>query len=618
MSIRGLKPVGAVIVVLTLLAGLVLALVPATAQAAQDSIPRLQVTYDVQADGTLQVTQRIDYRFSSSGRHGIDFRIASRERWENDPSKDVVHDISRITVDSPSGAPATFTREDVRRGSVGSVDLRIGDPAQTIQGLEATYEISYEIRGALRSFNDVPQLFWDVNGGDDPAIGEFSIRVSAPGGVQRARCLVGQLSCAVDVADGVALLSGRDVPTGANLSVVASFDPGAVSVPAVVLEPSRSVPDTSVTVLSVAAGGAALGAAALIVVLLGSVRFGRNRRWAGVAPGLTAAAGQPVRPARRDDVVPVSFEPPDCTLQDAGLFLDGRSSPRHTAALLVNMAVQGAVQIQSKPLKVVGITARPLTDPLEREVYGDATLTDAELRTAALRRMNWKVARHQRTLLEDRSLFAVDGGRLGRFGRRALVCVFVLAVVAMVPVTWALAPARLGPYGVPIVVAAVAGCGLGLALMRRHPARRALEPGGTAMRDQVRGFRDYIATAEANQLNFEADRDIHRRYLPWAVLFGLTERWTKVCEQLAAGGRIPSLDTSYWLGSGSAASMASGMAGLSGRLSSAGTASRFTAPPTSPSSSPDFFSGGGSGGSSGFSSGASGGGGGGGTSISSW
>ena len=147
------------------------------------------------------------------------------------------------------------------------------------------------------------------------------------------------------------------------------------------------------------------------------------------------------------------------------------------------------------------------------------------------------------------------------------------------------------------------GCLRGLV---RSGARAPLTAEGTALRDQVRGFRTYLATAEAKQLDFEADQDIFRRYLPWAVLFGLTKRWTKVCEELAEAGLIPPLDTSF-AGGVSTAQLTSSLSSLQARASSAGL--------TSPSS--GSSSSGGSGGSSGFSSGG-GGSGGGGTSAGSW
>jgi hypothetical protein len=43
---------------------------------------------------------------------------------------------------------------------------------------------------------------------------------------------------------------------------------------------------------------------------------------------------------------------------------------------------------------------------------------------------------------------------------------------------------------------------------------------GRAICDQVEGFRNYLATAEADQLKFEEGEDIFSKYLPWAIIFG--------------------------------------------------------------------------------------------------
>ena len=50
-----------------------------------------------------------------------------------------------------------------------------------------------------------------------------------------------------------------------------------------------------------------------------------------------------------------------------------------------------------------------------------------------------------------------------------------------------------------------------------------------------RGFREYIRTAEAEQLRFEEGQDIFSRYLPFAVVFGETDRWVRIFGPLAAG-----------------------------------------------------------------------------------
>ena len=76
----------------------------------------------------------------------------------------------------------------------------------------------------------------------------------------------------------------------------------------------------------------------------------------------------------------------------------------------------------------------------------------------------------------------------------------------------------------------------------RQDAPRAAHPEGRAWTDQVEGFQKYLATAEADQLRFEEGEDIFSRYLPWAIVFGLADRWAKVCGDLVAMGRHPRHD----------------------------------------------------------------------------
>ncbi|MEK8228461.1 DUF2207 domain-containing protein [Oerskovia sp. M15] len=77
--------------------------------------------------------------------------------------------------------------------------------------------------------------------------------------------------------------------------------------------------------------------------------------------------------------------------------------------------------------------------------------------------------------------------------------------------TWAL-------VAVPLPVLGV----LAFVLASRAPARTAE---GTAVLAQTLGFRRYLETAEAGQLRFEEGEDIFSRYLPYAIVFGVADRW---------------------------------------------------------------------------------------------
>ena len=72
---------------------------------------------------------------------------------------------------------------------------------------------------------------------------------------------------------------------------------------------------------------------------------------------------------------------------------------------------------------------------------------------------------------------------------------------------------------------------------------------GSAVLAQTRGFELYLRTAEADQIKFEEGIDVFSRYLPYAIMFGVAERWTKVFEQLAAEGRYV-FDTTWYTGYG--------------------------------------------------------------------
>lgn len=227
---------------LRFLAALCLALltvVPAPlAHAAGETVKRLSVRYDVQADGTIDVRYELDWDFGEKGRRGIQFDIVTRERWENDSSLDAVYEVSDVAVESPTGAPAGFQTREEGVGSDRSLRIRVGDPDRTLDERRHTYVITYTMAGAMRTFDGAPELHLDVTGLGYPPIEEFDVTVTGPAPVERARCLVGSRECEASVDGGEARLSGRDAG-GSTITAVASFPSGSVSNSEPVLEGRR-------------------------------------------------------------------------------------------------------------------------------------------------------------------------------------------------------------------------------------------------------------------------------------------------------------------------------------------------------------------------------------------
>jgi uncharacterized membrane protein len=65
----------------------------------------------------------------------------------------------------------------------------------------------------------------------------------------------------------------------------------------------------------------------------------------------------------------------------------------------------------------------------------------------------------------------------------------------------------------------------GLALLATHTTMPHRTPRGTAAMVRVRGFRRFIETAEAERSRFAENANLFYEYLPYAVVFGATEKW---------------------------------------------------------------------------------------------
>ncbi len=157
---------------------------------------------------------------------------------------------------------------------------------------------------------------------------------------------------------------------------------------------------------------------------------------------------------------------------------------------------------------------------------------------------------------------------------------------------WALIPLPIALVGIMVIVT-----------IRNAPARKAE---GTRVLAQARGFELFLSTADGNKLRFEEGRDIFSMYLPFAIAFGVADKWSAVFEKLAAQGKVLAEPTWYggytygtfWAMQHNFGSQMNSFVSLAGSAISA---------PTPGSSGGSGFGGGG-----GFSGGGGGGGGGGG------
>lgn len=579
----------------------------APAWAVDDSIDSWSLDYTIRPDGTAEVREQIAYRFgTNSGRHGIRRDLVTREAW--DDAHDAVYPVSRVTVSSQEADP-TVVAQEVAKGRDAVLWLRIGSASRTIHEPVAHYVIHYVVDGTTRSAGGVDQFHWDVLGAATPAARDITVTVRAPGGVQRTACYTGipgrsiTTPCtSATVRQGIATYTLESKPAGEALTVTAALADGAVRPVGPILEERADAAEHRITHWALVSTLASLVCSPLLGLLWWR-RRGRDLRYVGLAPGIVPGPGEKVAVRPSGDVeVPVAFSPPTISPAEAQVLLDGTVSTDMTTATLVDLAVRGAVQLsaagRSASVRLVDASkaTRPHEHVLLQRLFADQGEVDASLR-GSLHRAHRSLVVSVTNQVAAAKWFTLQPSAVGQ----GVGC----SAVLLLPLAVALVSAG----GVLLLLAPLVPVALTGLVLRRKAARGRRSALGRALTDQVEGFRLYLATAEADQIRVEEGQDVFSRYLPWAIVFGLADRWADLCAQLVREGRLSAEPPTWYYGPWDGWNLYV----LTSSLSTMGEAA---APVPAPEVS---TSGSGFGGGSGFdSSGGFSGGGGGGGGVRSW
>jgi uncharacterized membrane protein YgcG len=529
---------------------------PARAQGSVfESTPRFDVNIVIKDSGDLLVTETIVQQFGDTPRHGIFRFIPNRFRYDDE--FDRVYPIDLLSVSASPNTPTDVETKD----ESGNFSIRIGDPDTTITGRH-TYEIVYRVRGAMNGFADHDELFWNAIGDRwEQSIGEMNVRVSGPADVKRVACFQGTFGSTTpcDHAQisrkGDAVFSQSNLPAFQAMSVVVALPQGTVQSTAPILDERWSLDKAfSRTPLTVGGG---IGLLLLVVGGLGISmwRRGRDVRFMGsqvdqVLGGPVDAETQAV-PLFEKHVDVVEFAPPeDLRPGQVGTLVDEEANTLDVSATIVDLAVRKYLVIEEIPktwmLGKADWNLRRLPEPegdrllpyetkLREGLFEDGDQVElSELRKKFAERLQ-KVKDALYDDMVSRKWFLRRPDRV----RQTWVVIGSLALSAGIALTIVLAAfTKLGLLGFPFALG-------GLLLLigaRWMPARTAK---GTAMTRRVNGFRIVIEKAEEHMSKWAEQENVFTRFLPFAVVFGVTDKWAKAFESL---GRLPS-DTTWYVSS---------------------------------------------------------------------
>ncbi len=622
-----------------LLALVPLLLLPTTATAASgDVIDRLDIAIDIRPDGTLDVTETYHWNFGSREGLGLTRVLDARFDYPPQPGKERVYDYRGFAATSPTGAPAGVWVRD--EGARVRVDIGAPDGSADRRTGQQVYVLTYTVHGALNAIRDDPrvpdqdELYWNATGHDwEVPIAEATVTVTGPTDAVDHACYQGDhgstATCDTLAVDGPTVVGGgSDLAPGSGLTIMAAYPPGTFTRTAPILQDKQTSPfsdeDESWTATTADVVWrhwvwlTPLALALPIAFGRWRVRRGRDLHYVGLTPGLLPAPGSTptVAQLRSEPPVAVRFTPPDLLRPaEVGALDTKRVKDEHITATIIDLAVRGYLRIHEARLGRDGhpddwlFVATPENAPLDRLTSYEHTLLSGlfrfgrQVRLSQLRNRFYRTTRAARRELGeeiDRRRFftrPLKPGGAYQVGRVLLAVLLLLGVPMLFGVTMAILPESANFL---LLIAVGLVLAFAVAVWWTADTRWQRTPTGRALHEQSRGFERYLSPAEAHQLRFEEGQDIFSRYLPYAIVYGVAQRWAAIFAQLEAQGVDVGRPTWYvgssTFGGGSFSDLGRALSGLTTTASSSLSSTPGSSGSSGSSSGGGGFSGGGGGG----------------------
>ncbi len=436
----------------------------------------------------MVITETIDYDFVASPHHGIERRIPVRLDYDNRYER--VFPLDLISVTGSPGTPAQYKTTSAGRYET----VRIGDPDKVVTGSHR-YTIVYRVGAALNGFPDHDELYWNAVGNEwSVPIDRATVHVTAPAELTDVACFGGgggsRLPCAEATRTGTtAGFNQAGLGPSAGVTVVVGFRKGAVPAPGPVLDERWS----ATRAFAITPATVSVSLVLLAAVLLGFARLawrtGRDRRFAGSPVDVafaTEGSEQAVGVFDRTET-PVELVPPGGLRPgQLGTLVDEVANTLDVTATITDLAVRGYLRIDEVP-KRGWVREAGLDDD-----QAEAARRPARVRAVAVRR-------------------PVRLGRLGAsVGAEEHLCR-------------------------PVVQGS--GCALRRRVQRgagRMPRRTGR---GTGVLRRAQGFRRFIEESEKERARFAEQQHLFSEYLPYAIVFGATEKWAHAFAGL--DGQLP-------------------------------------------------------------------------------
>jgi hypothetical protein len=359
--------------------------------------------------------------------------------------------------------------------------------------------------------------------------------VDAPADISQTACFAGahgsRLLCdQMRHSGNRATFSQRVLAPNEGLTIVVGMPSGSIQPPPQpILQRRRTVLDAFAVRPDTVTPAGALAVLGVGGVLVLAYRKGRDRRYRGSAVdaafGNVTGAEERVG-LHRTTAGPVEFVPPENVRPgQVGTLIDERANTLDVTATIVDLAVRGWLTIaevdeHDYQLAATSSAGKGTLLPYETELMNGLFANGPTVKLSELKyKFRGELARIESSMYDDvvaQGWYHTrpDRTRHSWVALGLLVTAIAIGITALIPLALVL-------------------CGIALLAAAGHmPART---PKGSALYSRVRGFRRLFDEGDEDvRARFAEQHDIFSQYLPYAMVFGVTEKWARIFAGLDA------------------------------------------------------------------------------------
>lgn len=480
---------------------------------AQEKIDNFDVTIKINQDGSLDISERIDYDFGQSQRHGI-FRIIPIKYKARGGNYNLR--ISDISVIDENGNSYNFSKSF----SGSDIEIKIGDVDKLIIG-KKTYIINYTIKRAINYFDSHDELYWNVTGNDwsveiEQAFAEVILSQEINENDLRVECLFGFYGgggeCISNIDNTEETVIFFAIPyklsAGQGMTIVVGVPKGVIAEPSFFQKAWDVIRDNIILILPFLV---------FIFLFYSWYKYGRDPKGRGI--------------------VCAQYDAPDkLTPLEVGTIIDERFDNKDLSAEIINLAVGGCLKIKRVVKKKFILKSedyvltklknnKRLKNDFEKQLLEALFDNKESVKISELKNKFYKDLNNIRKEVYEtivRKEYFLKNPNKVRITYLIIGGIFVMLGFPSI-IFW-------GFVGIISVILSAIMIFIFAFLMPRKTLK------GVAAKEHILGLKEYLSVAEKDRIEFhnapQKNPKHFEKLLPFAMVLGVEKEWAKKFEKI--------------------------------------------------------------------------------------